>query len=415
MLPPEAVKYLLLAFEGPDPYSRAGGLATRLIGLGSALAQAGYETHHVFIGDPARPAHERAGGVFLHRWGQTLARRYPGGVYDGEEEKAADLALHWPEVALRAFLVPAAQNGRRVVVLAEDWQVVEAAFALSDLAWEQGLRRTLTLVWNANNLFGFDRIDWARLAFVANLTTVSRWMKHEMWSRGVNPVVIPNGLGHDAYAPVDDAAVRAVQSAVADHRLWVKVGRFDPDKRWEQAIRAVARAKETGLAVRCVVRGGHGPQAQSVRAWADALGLSWQAVRYGPDWPAPLAAPADVVEVVNFLPDAALRTLYRAADAVLANSGREPFGLVGLEVMAAGGIAFVGATGEDYARPYGNAVVVETDDPDEILHHARTLADRPDLAESLREEGRRTALAYAWSRILPLFDRWMAYFLEGPR
>jgi len=33
--------------------------------------------------------------------------------------------------------------------------------------------------------------------------------------------------------------------------------------------------------------------------------------------------------------------LYAAADAVLANSGKEPFGLVGLEVMAAGGIAIL--------------------------------------------------------------------------
>lgn len=415
MLPPEAVKYLLLAFEGPDPYSRAGGLATRLVGLGAALAEAGYETHHVFIGDPGRPGHERAGGVFLHRWGQTLARRYPGGVYDGEEEKAADLAAHWPELALRAFLVPAAQNGRRVVVLAEDWQVVPAAVALSDLAWERGLRRTLTLVWNANNLFGFDRIDWARLAFVANLTTVSRWMKHEMWSRGVNPVVIPNGLGRDAYAPVDDGAVQAVRRAVDGAQLWVKVGRFDPDKRWEQAVRALARAREAGLGVRLVVRGGREPYGAAVRALAGSLGLSWETVRYGPDWPTPLATPADVVEVANFLPDAALRALYRAADAVLANSGREPFGLVGLEVMAAGGIAFIGATGEDYGRPYGNAVVVETDEPDEILHHARTLAADPDLAAALREEGRRTAVAYAWTRILPLFDRWMAYFLDSPR
>jgi hypothetical protein len=40
-----------------------------------------------------------------------------------------------------------------------------------------------------------------------------------------------------------------------------------------------------------------------------------------------------------------------SADAVFANSGHEPFGLVGLETMAAGGVACTGCSGEDYAIP----------------------------------------------------------------
>ena len=56
-----------------------------------------------------------------------------------------------------------------------------------------------------------------------------------------------------------------------------------------------------------------------------------------------------------------------SADAVLANSGHEPFGLVGLEVMAAGGIAFTGSTGEDYVLSFENAIALETED-----HRRRT-------------------------------------------
>jgi hypothetical protein len=49
--------------------------------------------------------------------------------------------------------------------------------------------------------------------------------------------------------------------------------------------------------------------------------------------------------------------VFVCADGVLANSGREPFGLVGLETMAAGGTAFTGNTGEEYAQHMDNAVV----------------------------------------------------------
>jgi len=35
-----------------------------------------------------------------------------------------------------------------------------------------GLRQSAVLLWNANNLFGFEAIDWPVLDFVASITTV---------------------------------------------------------------------------------------------------------------------------------------------------------------------------------------------------------------------------------------------------
>ena len=43
----------LLSFEGPDPYARAGGLASRVTGLSQQLAALGHETDLWFVGDPA--------------------------------------------------------------------------------------------------------------------------------------------------------------------------------------------------------------------------------------------------------------------------------------------------------------------------------------------------------------------------
>jgi hypothetical protein len=75
----------------------------------------------------------------------------------------------------------------------------------------------------------------------------------------------------------------------------------------------------------------------------------------------------DIVNLRIALDIASRRVLFRGVAAVLANSGREPFGLVGLETMAVGGTACTGCTGEDYAVSGHNALVLETTDPHEFV------------------------------------------------
>jgi glycosyltransferase involved in cell wall biosynthesis len=86
--------------------------------------------------------------------------------------------------------------------------------------------------------------------------------------------------------------------------------------------------------------------------------------------------------------------------ATLANSGHEPFGLVGLEVMAAGGIAVVGSTGEDYATSLQNALVTETPDPGELVEYLLELSHNEELATRLRLNGRATAEQFIWPNVL---------------
>lgn len=100
------------------------------------------------------------------------------------------------------------------------------------------------------------------------------------------------------------------------------------------------------------------------------------------------------------MPEEFINILYAGSDCVLANSGHEPFGLVGLEVMACGGLPFVGATGEDYAQTMVNSAVVETEDPLEIVEYLKTVQREPELVRELRQEGRRTAACYTWERIV---------------
>jgi glycosyltransferase involved in cell wall biosynthesis len=111
---------------------------------------------------------------------------------------------------------------------------------------------------------------------------------------------------------------------------------------------------------------------------------------------------AAVVEIRSFIPDSTLYGLYGAVDAVLANSGREPFGLVGLEVMAARGIPVCGSTGEDYARPFDNAVVCDTSDPAELTSYLQLLFTNDKLAKRIRKEARQTAARYTWPAVLEI-------------
>ena len=69
---PDAVTFCLLSFEGPDLYSLAGGLGVRIGHLAETLAERGFETHLMFIGDPELPGRDekKEGRLILHRWAQ---------------------------------------------------------------------------------------------------------------------------------------------------------------------------------------------------------------------------------------------------------------------------------------------------------------------------------------------------------
>jgi hypothetical protein len=72
--------------------------------------------------------------------------------------------------------------------------------------------------------------------------------------------------------------------------------------------------------------------------------------------------------------------------------------------MACGGIAYVGRTGEDYAVPFGNSVVVQSDDPRELITMDATLRADAKLAAALRSDGLITAQRFAWPRILEAYE-----------
>src|SRR5438128_2993868 len=90
--------------------------------------------------------------------------------------------------------------------------------------------------------------------------------------------------------------------------------------------------------------------------------------------------------------------------------------------MAAEGIAFTGSTGEDYAISFENAIVTETDDPDEIVGYLLHLRRYSQEQERIRAAGHYTAQQFLWNQVienltskLEFLARKQGIVLESPR
>src|SRR5690348_4534965 len=276
---PENTLFVLLCFEGPDVYSTAGGLGTRVTELSEALATQGYITHLIFIGDPQKPSVETRleGRLIIKRWSQWVSKYYPNGVYDGEEQKLYDFNESVPYHIFHEIVHPAVNEGKTVVIMGEDWHTAEVMCRTSDLLYWFGVRQKVLMLWNLNSLMSLHRVNWGRLNFVTTLCTVSKYMKHKMWGLGVNPLVIPNGIPARYMQDVDEEKARRLREIARQgdpRRMFLfKIGRFDPDKRWMMAIEAVARLKHSGHPVTLFVRGGMEPHGADVLRHAYHIGL----------------------------------------------------------------------------------------------------------------------------------------------
>lgn len=407
---PHAITFCLLSFEGPDPYALAGGLGVRITHLAETLAQRGFETHLIFVGDPHKPGREARlnGRLTLHRWGQWISAHHPAGVYDGEERKLTDFNESAPPFIIEQIIKPALAHGRIPVILAEEWHTAEAVIRLHDQLEAVGIARRCVIFWNANNTMSFHRVNWPELDQAAQLTTVSRYMKHLMWEMELNPLVIPNGIPAALLNPVSNEQVTALKNILDPDNnavILFKVGRFDPAKRWLMAIEAAAQIKAAGQRVMFPLRGGIEPHGAEVFARARELGLTITSISAQPEsWDDLLAllqaAPsADLLELDFFMPQEFLRPFYATADAVLANSGHEPFGLVGLEAMAARGLVYTGTTGEEYTLGGQCAVALDTEAPAEIVNQVLDIKANPVRAAAMRQAAHTRAAAFTWEQI----------------
>jgi len=403
---PESVEFVVLSFEGPDLYSLIGGLGVRATELANTLAELGFRTRLYFLGDPNKAYYEEGVGGLLsyHRWSQWLSAQFPDGVYHGEDAKINDFTASIPDHILEQVVAPAAARGKTVVVLAEEWHTTGAVAALARAVSRAGLNDRCLILWNANNIFGFEAIDWQALRQSCAITTVSRYMKHLMVERGINPLVVPNGIPSRWLEAVDYQQTQGLRKALPG-LLLAKVGRYHPDKRWGMAMEAVGHLKRLGLKPKMLVRGSNDPYRVAVIEKAFEQGLNWSEIHL--DHPSMRQIlteirrhqDADILELKFFVPEDFLRVANAAADMVLANSIHEPFGLVGLEVMACGGVAVTGSSGEDYAHSFMNCLRIDSDDAREIVVYIQDLLSHPETSQDIRSRGQLTASLFVWELV----------------
>lgn len=404
----QGITFVILSFEGPDTYSHAGGLGSRVTELANALSNTGFETHLFFVGDPHLPGHEplKKGKLHFHRWCQWISRYHPGGVYDGEEGKLYDWDKSVPPWLEKELIENKVSRGGSVIIIGEEWQTVSSMLSLSHIIDKRGWHQLIHLLWNANNTFSFDRIDWNKLKKSVTVTTVSRYMKHVMKDINVEARVIPNGISEKWLKPIDQIANAHLAEMFQRRLTLVKAARWDPDKNWGIAVDALAELKRFLLKPLFLARGGHGEQKgeiikRALKRKLKVVSVDWKGAEVDSFIEAIRPAlSADMIDLQGYLSFAQRRALFHAADVVLANSGVEPFGLVGLETMAVGGVAFVGCTGEDYATPGFDAISIQTDDPWEVVHHCVHLDSSQDYVQRLRQAAKRTAAHYTWKSVI---------------
>jgi len=403
-----SITFVILSFEGPDVYSHVGGLGTRVIGLSDALARMGFETHLFFVGDPDLPdlEYRQRGMLHLHRWCRQTTRRHQGNAYGGQESKLREWGGTLPLWLEDHLLAPKLAEGGRVVVLAEEWHMAPTIIALRRIIERRNWQRQVQLVWNANNTYSFDRVDWERLRQAATLTTVSRHMKQIMAGMGVEAQVIANGIPQRWLRTPAAVAHRELSSLFRGRHTLVKMARWDPDKSWCASIDAVTILKRAGLRPLLIARGGAEAYGRDVLAHAANRGLSVSRVSWDGTSAGALTralgqgTSSDVILLEKHVTESQRRALFQTADAVLANSRWEPFGLVGLETMSVGGIAVVGCTGEDYATPGHDSLSVQTEDPFELVRCLVQMQESPSAARRMRRMARESAARYAWPSVI---------------
>lgn len=197
--------------------------------------------------------------------------------------------------------------------------------------------------------------------------------------------VVPPGVDHDVFHPVEPAARMATRQALGlDGRVLLFAGRIQPLKGVDLAVRVLGELRDPE-AVLVIVGGASGPEGHRELARAETLirelGLGGQ-VRF--------VSPQRHPELARY---------YRAADVCLVPSHTESFGLVALEAASCGTPVV--------AADVGGLRVLVADNTTGYLVDGRDPADyAAPVAQLFADEGRRLAMGaeaearsrrFAWS------------------
>ncbi|HEY4610415.1 MAG TPA: glycosyltransferase [Ilumatobacteraceae bacterium] len=195
--------------------------------------------------------------------------------------------------------------------------------------------------------------------------------------------IIAPGVEHAFFAPGERSGARNALGLPADAPVLLFVGRIQPLKGPDVAVRALA-AMHRDDALLLIVGGSSGQEGDSeiahLKRLITALGVESQ------------------VRFVEPQPHHILSTYYRAADAVIVPSRSESFGLVALEASACGIPVVASAVGGllTLVDHGSNGFLVEDRDPQLFAEYVNDILDHPDRAAAMGQRGADRARQYTW-------------------
>ncbi len=199
--------------------------------------------------------------------------------------------------------------------------------------------------------------------------------------------IVPLGVDHAFFGPGHAPQARRALGLLPDETLLLFVGRIQPLKGADVAVRTLAELMARGVR-RCrllVVGGPSGPRGEAAYrelvALADHLGVGQH------------------VQLVAPQPHELLSTYYRAADVCLVPSRSESFGLVALEAAACGTPVVASAVGGlttlvDHGR---TGFLVDGADPAEYARYVERIVSEPLLGDRIATASVLRAREYTWA------------------
>jgi glycosyltransferase involved in cell wall biosynthesis len=231
-------------------------------------------------------------------------------------------------------------------------------------------------------------IAWAARRADA-IVTVSEPLKQRLVGLGVDESridVLRNGVDCDRFRPLDRAEARDA-AGVKTRYVLAAVGNLVPEKGHDLVIEALAQVPDATLLIV-----GEGTEAAKLREAAHRAGV------------------LDRVRLLPVRPQAALASIYSAADVLVLASSREGWPNVVLEALACGAAVVatnVGSVSEIVDSPE-TGIVVEERSAAALAAAMRTILARPPD----REAPRRRALEFGWAEVA---SRQRALFVETIR
>ncbi len=195
--------------------------------------------------------------------------------------------------------------------------------------------------------------------------------------------IIAPGVEHAFFAPGDRSGARKALDLPADSPVLLFVGRIQPLKGPDVAVRALAALRRSD-ALLLIVGGASGSEGdqemQLLQTLMTELGVE------------------DQVRFIEPQPHHILSTYYRAADAVVVPSRSESFGLVALEASACGvPVVASGVGGLLTLVDHGSTGFLVPDrDPQLYAQYIGEILDNPDDAALMGQRGAVRARQYTW-------------------